>query len=108
MSEYSDSLIYGLNGDTLTRIRQVFATFPGIESVTIYGSRALGSFREGSDIDLTLKGSDLDYDILARVTREIDGLNLPYLFDISLFHKIDNPDLIDHINRIGKEFYLQQ
>jgi hypothetical protein len=32
-------------------------------------------------------------------------LFLPYSFDISLFKDIDNPNLVDHINRVGVTFY---
>jgi uncharacterized protein len=66
-----------------------------------------GNYRNGSDIDLTLMGSALTYRILTRIETEIDDLLLPYLFDLSIFQQIDNPDVVDHINRVGSPLYEQ-
>ncbi|MCU0597791.1 MAG: nucleotidyltransferase domain-containing protein [Desulfobacterales bacterium] len=57
-------------------------------------------------IDLTLTGNqDLNLEILHRVMDEIDDLLLPYTFDLSIFHQISDPDVIDHIKRVGIVFY---
>ena len=59
----------------------------------------------GSDIDLSMFGNDLEYDLIGKVNSEIDDLNTPYLFDISIFKLLNSPSLEDHINRDGKVFY---
>ena len=51
---------YGLKEDTIKQMEAVFAKFPTIEKIILYGSRAKGNFRDGSDIDITLIGNDLD------------------------------------------------
>ena len=99
---------FGLTLDTILRINKVFASNERIESVLIYGSRAKGNYREGSDIDMALKGLQLDHSDLNDTNQKIDELNLPYLFDISIYQKLDNPDLIDHIKRVGQVFYLRE
>jgi len=99
---------FGLILDTILRINKVFASNERIESVLIYGSRAKGNYREGSDIDMALKGLQLDHSDLNDTNQKIDELNLPYLFDISIYQKLDNPDLIDHIKRVGQVFYLRE
>ena len=96
---------FGLSEDTLEKIRKVFSSFSEIEEVVIYGSRAKGNFKPGSDVDLTLKGGKLTHNILNRVNLKLDDLLLPYIIDTSLFGNIDNKDLLDHINRVGKVFY---
>lgn len=96
---------FGLPADTRKKINSVFATHENIENVIIYGSRAMGKFRDGSDIDLTIKGRNLDHNILSCVIRETEALNLPYLFDISIYDLVDNYDLCAHIDRVGKVFY---
>ena len=96
---------FGLSEDTLEKIRKVFSSFSEIEEVVIYGSRAKGNFNPGSDVDLTLKGGKLTHNILNRVNLKLDDLLLPYIIDTSLFGNIDNKDLLDHINRVGKVFY---
>lgn len=99
------ALTFGLSANTLKQIRRVLAQHPTVETAIIYGSRALGNFRAGSDIDLTLLGPELTHATLLRIANDIDDLLLPYLFDLSLFNHLSNPDLIEHIRRIGKPFY---
>lgn len=101
----TDELRYGLKKATIYDIIKVFSRYSGIEKAVIYGSRAKGNYRNGSDIDLTLFGSALTYEQLNRIETELDDLLLPYSIDLSLFKHIDAPDLIDHINRVGKVFY---
>jgi predicted nucleotidyltransferase len=96
---------FGLSEKTINKINSVFEKHLEIEEVIIYGSRAKGNFREGSDIDITLKGKTISYNILSKINQEIDDLNTPYLFDISIFETLESTDFIDHINRVGKTFY---
>ncbi|WP_395052879.1 nucleotidyltransferase domain-containing protein [Flavobacterium sp.] len=93
---------FGLNQKTIDKINSVFELHSQIEEVLIYGSRAKGNYREGSDIDITLIGKNIE---LSKINENIDDLNTPYLFDISIFDKLDSKDLIEHINRVGKTFY---
>lgn len=95
----------GLSVTTIAALQEVFAKHSEITQVLLYGSRAKGTFRKGSDIDLTLYGDGVDYRLLTRIETEIDDLLLPYTVDLSLFRQIDNPDLLDHISRVGLIFY---
>jgi predicted nucleotidyltransferase len=101
-------MTFGLPENTINKINFVFLKYPEIEEVIIYGSRAKGDFREGSDIDITLKGETLNERILTHVSIDIDELNTPYLFDISLFNTLKSTSLVDHINRIGKTLYKKE
>jgi predicted nucleotidyltransferase len=92
---------FGLDERTLARIKAVLARFPDIEAALIYGSRAKGNFRPGSDIDLALKGSCLSDGALLRVERALDDLDLPYRMDVSLYASLENPQLRAHIERVG-------
>jgi len=99
---------YGLNDKTITVIQETLAKYPQIDQAILYGSRAKGNFRRGSDIDLTLKGEGLTLKILYALENEIDDLLLPYFFDISIFEQIENQDLVEHIQGIGKVFYQRK
>lgn len=96
---------FGLSEQTIKSINDVFTRFPSIDSAILYGSRAKGNFRINSDIDLTLKGSAIDFTMLLKIENELDDLMLPYKIDLSVFKNIENQDLIEHINRVGIEFY---
>jgi predicted nucleotidyltransferase len=100
-----DQQKYGLTVETLQKIQTVLSHYPNIETVILYGSRAMGNYRNGSDIDLTFQGKCLDADVLYRVDDELDDLLLPYHFDLSLYQEIDNSSLLAHIERVGLRFY---
>ena len=74
----------------------------------LYGSRAKETHRPGSDIDLTLKGNTLTTGWLMDLASKIDDLLLPDEVDLSIFEHIDNPNLIDHINRVGKVVFSNE
>ncbi|MDN5360730.1 MAG: uncharacterized protein PWQ84_1793 [Thermotogaceae bacterium] len=97
--------MYGLDEKVIKDLRQIFSKFPAVEKVILYGSRAMGTYRNGSDIDITLLGENLSNQTIFGIQDEIEELYLPYSFDISIFDRIDNEDLIDHIRRVGKVFY---
>lgn len=96
---------FGLKDETVEKIRAVLAGFPEVEKAVLYGSRAKGNFKTGSDIDLTLEGPGLTRKTLSRIEDMIDDLLLPYSFDISIFTMISDPDVIEHIRRVGVVFY---
>jgi len=96
---------YGLNDNALSQIRQVFSKYSEVEKVLLYGSRAKGNFKPGSDIDLTCIGERLTQSILNKIENDIDDLLLPYTFDLSILKHVSNPDFIDHVNRVGIVFY---
>jgi len=95
----------GLNEETIRQINSVFAAHPEIERVILYGSRAKGTYHTGSDIDLTITGEPMSLTQLARIEEELDDLLLPYKIDLSELRRIENSDLREHINRVGKTFY---
>lgn len=99
---------YGLSDTVIAAIQGVFARYDAIESAILYGSRAKGNFREGSDIDLTLSGHKLSLQTLLAVANELDDLMTPYKFDLSIFETIENQNVIEHINRVGVLFYQRK
>ena len=104
----TDTNKYGLKAETLEAIQQAIAKVEPISKVILYGSRAKGNYRNGSDIDITLFGKKLDHNnSVYPLMDELEELYLPYTFDISIFKDISNPNLVDQINRVGKVFYEQ-
>lgn len=96
---------FGLDDRDINKIQFVFRNYSNIEKAIIYGSRAMGNYRNGSDIDIALIAKEISLEELNKIENEIDDLLLPYFFDISDFAKISNSDLINHINRVGQVFY---
>jgi uncharacterized protein len=95
----------GLSKDERDRITSIFSGYDQIEKVLLYGSRAKGNYQAASDIDLTLIGNNINQTLKQKIEFDLDDLLLPYKFDISIYHKISNPDFKRHIDTFGMEFY---
>lgn len=100
----NSALPFGLPPATLDKLRSVFAQHNAIESAVLYGSRAKGNYRAGSDIDLTLKGGEMAFAELMQIENQIDDLMLPYNVDLSQYRQLEKADLIAHIDRVGVGF----
>ena len=94
-------MLYGLQNTAIDAINSVFREYENIDEVILYGSRAKGNHKTGSDIDLVLKGDELSLTDLLKIENELDDLMLPYKIDVSLYHQINNPALVEHIQRVG-------
>jgi len=96
---------FGLPSETIQKIHDVFKSYPEIKQVYIYGSRAKGNYHSGSDIDLAIINDQIKDSQLNKLEIDLDDLLLPYKLDLTVFQKIQNQDLINHINRVGILFY---
>ncbi len=100
---------FGLSEEATKWILRTIHVFPEIEEVIIFGSRAKGTYKPGSDIDLAIKGNFLEFNYPERLRTMLqDGLYLPYFFDVVDYSKITNSNLKEHIDRVGKIFYSKQ
>lgn len=99
---------FGLSEQTIAGIGAVFARHPSVEKAVLYGSRAKGNHRPGSDIDLTLLGGDISAQEMNRIFDELDELDLPYSIDLSVFDQLKHDGLRGHIERVGVEFYSRR
>lgn len=97
---------FGLDLNVIEKISKVLSSFPQVDKAVLYGSRAKGTYQNGSDIDLTLFGrSDLTLQVLNHINSQLDELMLPYTIDLSIFYHIKDEDVINHIERVGMTFY---
>jgi len=96
--------LFGLDDSTRYKIKQVFDQHGDIDEVIVYGSRAKGNYRPGSDIDISLKGVNLTLNELNQIVLELDEIDLPYQFDVSIYQQIDSVELVEHIDRVGVIF----
>jgi len=96
---------HGLPEATVAKICAILARFPAVEKAVLYGSRAKGTYKPGSDIDLTLLGDHLSSATLGKIADQLDDLLLPYQIDLSIFDQINHEGLREHIQRVGQVFY---
>jgi predicted nucleotidyltransferase len=99
--------MFGIYPKSFEEILSIIEDCSSIDEVIIYGSRAKGNFREGSDIDITLKGNIIKED-LSKLWQKLDNSFIPYKFDISVYTALKSESLIEHIKRVGKTFYKRK
>jgi predicted nucleotidyltransferase len=99
---------FGLSTKTTQNIFLVFGRHPEIEKAILFGSRAKGTNRPGSDVDLALIGSGITQRIVSRLYQELDELPIPYEFDLVPMAQIQEPEVIAHIQRVGIVFYERE
>lgn len=96
---------FGLDDKVIEDINKVFQENWKVDSVVLFGSRAKGNYKVGSDIDLAVKGRDITYDDILSLSSKLDDLNLPYEIDLVNYFTIKDEDVIEHIDRVGIVFY---
>ena len=99
---------YGLSGTDIDNIISVLKKNPRITQIILFGSRAKGTHHQGADIDLALKGENLSLNDILQASLELDELLLPYKIDLIIFERIEEQELIDHINRVGITLYSKR
>lgn len=99
--------MFGLKPTDIDIILKTFRQYPEIREAIVYGSRAMGNFKPGSDVDIALKGT-INLEIVQNVSAELNERSpLPYKFDVIAYSMIDLKPLIDHIDQFGKTLYKQ-
>lgn len=92
---------YGLSETIIEKLLLVFTLTSEVEEAILFGSRAKGTYKEGSDIDIALKGQEINLILLRKIELDIDNFYLPYKVDLVIFSNIEEALLTDHINRVG-------
>lgn len=96
---------YGLLKKDIDSLVSIISVNDKVDKIVLFGSRAKGNFATGSDIDLALKGHLLKLNDILNLKIKTDNLSLPYKIDLIIYDCIDEPDLINHINRVGIILY---
>lgn len=97
--------MYGLSDAVIADICSVFGLYPNIDKVIIFGSRAKGTYSEGSDIDLAVVGENISFNQLMDINIQIEDLGLLYKVDVVDYNKHAEAPIGKHIRRVGKLFY---
>ena len=97
---------FGITPKSYQLILDTFPNYPEIDEVIIFGSRAKGTYRNGSDIDLAIKGALCNERTAMNLSGILnEALPIPYHIDVICYNNLTNEALIEHINRIGVLFY---
>lgn len=100
---------FGLFDDDLTYIVKAVQQFPEIEKATIFGSRAKGTHKPGSDVDIAIWGDAITFSTVSRLHAMLEEESpMPYFFDIVDYSHLNHEELKKHIDRVGVPIYLRE
>ena len=108
MSDLKNHRKFGLPDTLISKVKGVFLKHDSVLEVRLFGSRALGSFKEGSDIDLAVYGTKLNLDTILKIKVDLNLLHSPYSFDIVNMSEAIDSSLKEHIDRVGILFFSQK
>jgi len=98
-------LDHGIDQEIWDRIIRTVGSSPKVRKILLFGSHAMGNFKTGSDIDLALIGEDLSHEDILGLAVAVEELDLPWKVDLLDFARLDDPAVIDHIQRRGISVY---
>lgn len=96
---------FGLSERSANTLLEIFKKYPEVIEVWIFGSRAKGNYKTGSDIDLAIMKGKVSQKIIANILSECEESSLPNRVDLIDFHALKTKEFIEHISRVGKVFY---
>lgn len=96
---------YGLTDNEMQILHELFAENEKIEQVILYGSRAKGTYKPFSDVDITIVGKGLTEQDVNRLYAALEKSSIPYMFDIFTFDTLKNENLKENVSRCGVVLY---
>jgi predicted nucleotidyltransferase len=94
------SFNHGLTPSDLGTIKSILSPWAdAIDHVDLFGSRAKGTYKNYSDIDLVLYGDSLNQTTINRLWTLFSESALPYKVDIVAYHLVTNPAFKAHIDQ---------
>lgn len=99
---------YGLSPQQLQQTIEILATYENLEKAILFGSRAMGNYKKGSDVDIVITGKNADYSLAAKIKSHLEeDTYLPYFFDIISYNTIQSKELKQHIKSCGKTIFVK-
>ena len=95
-------MLYGLRESDVVHITDAISQFDAISEVVLFGSRAKGNYKIGSDVDLAIKGDRVTHRTVLELSNCLNEEKpLPYFFDVVQYETIEELRLVEHIDRVG-------
>ena len=92
---------FGLSDRQYSILKQLLQNRTDIEETIIFGSRALGTYSNGSDLDIALKGPRVTLDTVINLYHQLETSDLIFKVDLVDYEHCENPELKDHIDKQG-------
>lgn len=100
---------YGLSERVMQYLTRATQEFQEIDKLVLFGSRAMGNFKPGSDIDLSCSGKHISRQTISKLHHQLnEDLPIPYFVDVLDYNAISNQALKTHIAQHGVEIYVKE
>lgn len=100
---------FGISEKSYILLIEAIIGFPEIEKAVIFGSRAMGNYKPGSDIDLAIFGKNITFETISRLHGKLnEQLPIPYFVDVVNYTVIELESLKQHILDEGKEIFSKE
>lgn len=100
---------FGLMVEAITQIANLISFFPEMHRAIIFGSRAMGNFKSGSDVDIALKDENITPEIVTEINYRLnEETSMPYFLDVAAYDELQNQNLIVHIDQFGKTLFVRR
>lgn len=97
---------YGLSEKQLQEIVSILSSYDAIEEAILFGSRAIDTYKEASDVDIAIKGKKANWQLATEIKNQLEEETyLPFLFDVVAYNNINNEQLLAHIDQKGKRIF---
>ncbi len=96
---------FGLTDRDMKTLQDIFDKYPEVKSVFVFGSRAKGTYKQGSDIDLAVMNQGVKDAVIDKMKSDFEDSSLPYIVDLINYHTLKHQELKVHIDRVGVSFY---
>ncbi len=96
---------FGLTERDMQTLTDIFKKYPEVKDVFLFGSRAKGTFKQGSDIDLAIMNAGVSDKTIRDIKVDFEESNLPYNVDLAYFATVSHQELKEHVSRVGVPIY---
>jgi predicted nucleotidyltransferase len=96
---------FGLTERDMQTLVSIFQKYSEVKSVYLFGSRAKGTFKPGSDVDLAVMNEGVSDKTIRAIKAAFEESTLPYSVDVAHLAAIEHRELKEHVSRVGVEIY---
>lgn len=97
---------FGITEKELTQIQKIISEYPEIQTSCIFGSRAMGNYKNTSDIDIAIGGEKVSFHTVSKVHGRLEEeVSTPLFFDVISLQSLENKELQEHVKTYGKSIF---
>jgi predicted nucleotidyltransferase len=99
---------YGLSDQQRKEITDILTSYKAVEKAILFGSRAIDTYKEASDVDIAIKGENADWSLAMTIQDHLEEETyLPFFFDVVAYGSVESEELRRHIDGKGRVLFCR-